>query len=162
VGRIFHVDGGHGGAIPGTLGPAGLDGRLEWVGLSHGPALLDAVRARLGSENDVDKVLLAVLVPLRPWLAGEALDGLLEALPGSLAERVRSGERYLLAPVGRPSGVDEYVAAVARLLQRAPAEARTHVLAVLGAARDALPLEAAAAIAARLPPELARLWDAAR
>jgi uncharacterized protein (DUF2267 family) len=158
VGRYFEVGGGQGGSIPGGLGPDGLDASLEWVPLPARPDLLEAVRARLGSEADPEKVVLGVLAPLRGWLEGEPLEALLRALPLDLAARVRDAERWLLRPVHLPAGEGDATPEIAALVQRSPAEARLLARAVLGAARETLSAAASAEIARRLPPDLAAWW----
>ncbi|WP_242395716.1 DUF2267 domain-containing protein [Anaeromyxobacter oryzisoli] len=150
------------GATPGALGPAELDGRAEWVPIGSRWDLLELLTARLGSEVDLRKVVLAVLCPLREALKGPPLDALLARLPFPLAREIRDGELNLNAQVVAPSAAGDYLVEVARLLQHPPDQAAIYVRAVLGAARTVLAPEEADAIAALLPDDLAELWSAAR
>jgi uncharacterized protein (DUF2267 family) len=158
----FHVKGGVGGLLPGALGPADLDARLEWVRLRPGGDLLDALAARLGSEADLYKVVLAVLAPLRASLEGEPLRLLFAKLPQDLSRQLADAEQNLCAHLPAPSGAGDYLVDVSRLVQHPPRRAATYVRAVFASAKDLLAHEGSEAIAARLPPELADLWRSAR
>jgi uncharacterized protein (DUF2267 family) len=154
----YRVSGGQGGEIPGGIRPDALDGRLEWTAVPPRRGLLGAVAARLGSEADLDKIVLGVLAPLRGWLEGPPLEALRAALPPPLARELQDGAFALGAPVRRAHDAADLVATVSRLIQHPPARALAYVRAVLGALRDALP---AAGIAGRLPPDLADAFAAA-
>jgi len=159
----YQVRGGVGGRLPGALGPAELDGRADWspLGRTPGRTLLEALGARLGSEVDARRVLLAVLGPLGPHLEGEPLGALAAELPLDLARElgaveVALGERRLAAP----AGAEDYLREVARLVMHPPAQAASYVRAVFAAARGALPPELVREIEGLLPEELAALWRA--
>ena len=156
------VQGYHGGPVAGALGPAGLEGRSEWVELRGDGEPEDRVAARLGSEVDLRKVVLAVLCPLRGWLEGEPLGAVLATLPARLAREVQDGELILLRRMGRPGSASEYLGEVADLALQPPARARHYALAVLGTVKEALSPEARAAVAGRLPRDVAALWSEAR
>jgi uncharacterized protein (DUF2267 family) len=158
----YRVAGGVGPALPGIVGPAQVDGRMEWVPVPRAPDLLDMVEARLGSEGDLHRVVLGVLAPLRPALEGRPLASLLARLPLSLARELAAGDAALGEAVRAPASAKEYVLEVSRLVLQPPWRAAPLARAVLAAARAALPAEEAQAIAARLPPDLAELWTAAR
>jgi uncharacterized protein (DUF2267 family) len=162
MGQFMSVRGYHGDPVAGALGPAGLDGRSEWTELAPAPEPGERVAARLGSEVNLRKVVLAVLCPLRGWLEGELLEAILATLPRRLAREVVDGELILLRQVRRPETADDYLATVAELLLHPPAVARTYVLAVLGTVKEALAPEARGAVAARLPRDVAAIWDEAR
>lgn len=158
----YLVRGGVGGAIPGLLGPAELDGRMEWTRLREPRDVVEALEARLGSEVDHDKVLLAVLGPLRRVLDGEPLGALLARLPLHLARELADAELNLNAAVPPPADAREYLLEVSRLVLHPPRRAAEYVRAVFAAAKAVLPPSDAEAIAARLGPQLADLWRAAR
>jgi uncharacterized protein (DUF2267 family) len=158
----YFVKGGVGGALPGLLGPAELDGRADWAPLREPRDLVEALAGRLGSETDHEKVLLAVLAPLRPALEGEALGSLLARLPLHLARELADAELNLNAPVPAPADAGAYLVEVAALVLHPPRRAAEYVRAVFAAAKAVLPPEDAQAIAARLPPDIADLWRAAR
>jgi hypothetical protein len=157
----YSVVGGQGSA-PGAIGPAELDGRAEWVPVGDGTSVLDDLEARLGSEVDLRKVLLAVFCPLRDVLDGPPLEALLAHLPYPLPQEIREGELNLNARVPSPAAVGDYVVDVAELLQHPPYQAAVYVRAAFGAARRALSPEESDGIAARLPRDLADLWRGAR
>jgi uncharacterized protein (DUF2267 family) len=162
MGESYRVRGGVGPALPGIVGPADLDGRAEWVPIARGGDLLDVLAARLGSEVDLHKIVLGVIAPLRTALEGPPLQALLATVPLSLARGVVAGDAALGARVQAPAGAADYVREAARLIQHPPWRAATYVRAVFAAARAALRPEDAGAIAARLPRDLAELWEAAR
>jgi uncharacterized protein (DUF2267 family) len=161
VTHTYAIHGGEGTA-PGALGPAELDGRADWVPVGPRRSLLQAVAARLGSEVDLRKVVLAVLCPLRDALEGPPLERLLARLPFPLAREVREGDLNLNARVASPAAAGDYLLQVSYLLQHPPRQAAIYVRAVFGAARTVLAPEEAEAVAARLPGDLAELWSAAR
>jgi uncharacterized protein (DUF2267 family) len=157
----YRVRGGVGPPLPGLVGPADLDARVEWVPVGRGHRLLDEVEARLGSEVDVDKVVRGVLMPLCPALDGPPLAALLAHLPLSLARELAVGGPAVGMRVVPPTGAGDYLLEVSRLIQNPPWRAATYVRAVFASARAALAPDEVAAIAARLPPDLAALWQAA-
>jgi uncharacterized protein (DUF2267 family) len=157
VAHAYQVDGGHGGRVVGALEPDEVDGRAEWVPIRRG-GLLDALESRLGSEVSLRKVVLAVLCPLRPLLEGPPLDAILARLPPTLAREVREGELNLDARVAPPSGANDYLLEVARLLQQPPRRAAVTLRAALGAAKSVLSQAEVELVAFRLPADLARLW----
>lgn len=158
----YAVSGGYGAATPGALGPGELDGRADWVGIEHGGGLLEALAPRIGSEVDLEKLVLAAVCPLRSALDGPPLDALLARLPYALALEVREGDRNLNTRVVAASGASDYLVEAARLMQHAPPRAALYVYAFFAAARAVLPPDAHEAIAARLPRDLAELWRSAR
>ena len=160
--RAYSVKGGVSGKIPGLLGPAELDGRLEWMPLRPPRDLVEALAARLGSEPDHDRVLLGVLAPLRPALEGEPLGALLAGLPPYLARELADAELNLNEAVATPADAGAYLVEVAHLVLHPPRRAAEYVRAVFAAAKAVLAPPDAQAIAARLPPEIADLWRAAR
>ncbi|BDG03838.1 DUF2267 domain-containing protein [Anaeromyxobacter oryzae] len=159
--HTYAVDGAVGSA-PGALGPAELDARAEWVPVRPHASLVDTLEARLGSEVDLQKVLLAVLCPLRGALDGPPLEVLLARLPFPLPTEIREGELNLNAHVRAPASAAEYVLEVSRLLQHPPRAAALYVRAVFAAARAVLAPEEAEAVAARLPGDLGELFRSAR
>lgn len=161
VTHTYAIHGGEGNA-PGALGPAELDGRADWVPVGPRRSLLQAVAARLGSEVDLRKVVLAVVCPLRDALEGPPLERLLARLPFPLAREVREGDLNLNARVASPAAAGDYLLQVSHLVQHPPRQAAIYVRAVFGAARTVLAPEEAEAVAARLPGDLAELWSAAR
>jgi len=158
----YRVRGGVGPPLPGVVGPADLDGRAEWVPVPRTGELLDALAARLGSEVDLHKVVLAVLAPLRAALDGPPLGALLAHLPLPLARELAAPDVALAARVRAPSGAGDYLLEVSRLIQHPPHLAATYVRAVCAAARAVLSRADSDAIAARLPADLAELWRTAR
>lgn len=154
----YHVSGGYGGEVPGTLGPDELDGRAEWVALS-GRDLRERLQARLGSEVDLRKVLLGVLVPLLGALRGEPVRAIAARLPYALARELLDADD---AAARAPPGAEQYLREVSELVQHPLAAAAFHVRAVLGPIRAALPPELADEVERRLPAELAELWRASR
>jgi hypothetical protein len=161
MGEGYRVRGGVGPPLPGIVGPADVDGRVEWVPVARTGELLDALAARLGSEVDLHRVVLGVLAPLRSALDGPPLGVLLRRLPLSLARELAAGDEALGARVRSPSGAGDYVLEVSRLILHPPWRAATYVRAVFAAARSVLAPEESDAIAAPLPPDLAELWRAA-
>ncbi len=161
--HTYAVAGGAGGTpVPGALGPAELDGRAEWVAVRPRAGLLEALSARLGSEVDLRKVVLALLCPLRRTLEGPPLEAVLSRLPLPLAREVREGDRNLGGPVRSAHGAGDYLVEVARLLQHPPAHAAAYIRAGLAALRAALAPPDAEAVAARLSPDLRSQWAGAR
>jgi len=158
----YGVRGGVGPALPGVVGPADLDGRAEWVPVPRIGGLLDALAARLGSEVDLHKVVLAVLAPLRAALDGPPLGALLAHLPLPLARELAAPDVALGARVRAPSGAGDYLLEVSRLILHPPGQAATYVRAVFAAAAAVLPRADWEAIAVRLPPDLGELWRTAR
>jgi hypothetical protein len=154
--------GGVGSPLPGIVGPAELDGRVDWIPVSPGADLLDAVAARLGSEVHVHQVVLAVLAPLCPALDGAPLGALLGHLPLPLARELADPGPSLGTRVRAPGGAGDYLLEVSRLVLHPPSQAATLVRAVFAAARGVLRPADAEAIAARLPGDLAELWRQAR
>ncbi len=161
VTHTYAVDGAVGDA-PGAVGPSELDPRAEWVPIRRPATLLDALEARLGSEVDLRKVLLAVLCPLRGALEGPPLEVLLARLPFPLPREIREGELNLNARLSTPASSGDYLVEVARLLQHAPRTAALYVWAVFAAARAVLASGEGEAIAARLPHDLGDLFRSAR
>jgi uncharacterized protein (DUF2267 family) len=152
----YRVRGGVGPPLPGTVGPAGVDGRTEWVPVRPGADLLDALHARLGSDSEPHHVALAVLAPLAAALEGAPLGSLLAHLPVATARELaaaadpRSGVRPA-------TGSGDHLAEVARLVQQPPWRAAATVHAVFASVRQVLTGEESEAIAARLPADLAEL-----
>lgn len=162
MGDDYQVRGGI-GTVPGTVGPAQLDGRAEWVpGVRSGADLLDRVEARLGSDADVHRILLGVVAPLVPALDGAPLGALLARLPLSLAGELGDPDSALASRVRAPRGAGDYLVEVSRLILHPPDRAVTYVRAVFAAARAVLSPADAEAIAARLPGDVAALWRTAR
>ncbi len=158
----YQPRGGVGGALPGVVAPDELDGRAEWVPLRPPRDLLDGLAARLGSETDLGRVVLAVLSPLRLALLGEPLGLLAAKLPLHLARELADAELNLGAKVEAPADARGYLAEVSRLLLHPPGAALAYVRAVFAAARSVLPPEDARAIEVRLPPGVVDLWRDAR
>jgi hypothetical protein len=163
VSDAYRVTGGVGPSLPGLVGPAGVDGRMEWVPVVRKDAdLLERLAARLGSEVDLRKIVLGVLAPLCPVLEGAPLGALVTRLPLSLARELAWPDFALSTRVRAPRGAGDYVLEVARLVLQPPDRAVTYVRAVFAAARAVIPAAEAEAVAARLPPEIAALWRGAR
>jgi uncharacterized protein (DUF2267 family) len=157
----YGVTGGVGGALPGIIGPEELDGRIEWIPVRPPRDLPEALAVRLGSEDDVRRVVLATLGPLRTMLDGEPLGAVLATLPLHLARELADAELNLCATVVPATTADEYLAEVSRLVLHPPWVAVTYVQAVFAAAKAVLAPEAARAVEERLPPGVAELWRAA-
>ncbi len=159
---VYRVTGGVGPALPGLVGPAGVDGRAEWVPVvRYGADLLEILEARLGSEVDVHKIVLGVLAPLVPALDGAPLGALVARLPLSLARELAQADVALGARVRAPRGAGDYVVEVGRLVQHPPPRAATFIRATFAAARRVLSRAESEEIAARLPADLAELWRTA-
>ncbi len=158
----YQPSGGVAGRIPGTVGPAQFDGRTEWVPLRRPHDLLDALAMRLGSEVDLRKVVLAVFSPLRAALEGEPLGTITSMLPQDLALVLADADLNLNARVRAAASASEYLAEVSRLVQHPPRIAAEYVRAAFAAAKAVLDGHDVEAVAARLPPELAAAWRAAR
>ena len=154
----YRVSGGYGGAVPGTIAPNGLDGRAEWVPL-QGHGLEARVQARLGSEVDLRKVLLGVLVPLLGALRGEPLRAIAARLPYALARELLDADDGVARA---PPTAEQYLREVSELVQHPLAVAAFYVRAVLGTIRAALAPELTDEVERRLPAELAELWRASR
>lgn len=159
--RGVGIQGGVGQPIVGVLRPDEVTGGQEAWAPEGGSGLLAEVNARLGSEDDARKVVLAVLAPLRGWLDGPPLEAVLATLPYGLAHEIRDAERVLLAPVAPVHGSGDYLVLVAGVLQHAVPVAREYVLAVLRALRRALPPEDVSLVSERLAGSLASLWASA-
>ncbi len=157
----YAVSGGIAGRIPGAYGPAELDGRAEWAPVRPPRDVLDALVARLGSEDDQRKVVLAVLSPLRGALEGPELGALLAKLPNDLGRELADAEANLCSRVLAPEGIGDYLLEVSRLVLHPPRRAAGYVRAVFAAARAVLDPGDAEAIAVRLPQDIAALWRAA-
>jgi hypothetical protein len=158
----YRVRGGVGPPLPGVVGPADLDATVEWVPVRRTSELLDVLAARLGSEVDLHKIVLGVLAPLAQALDGAPLAALLGHLPLWVGRELAAGDAALGARVRPATGAGDYLLEVSRLIQHPPPRAATYVRAVFAAARAVLSREEAEAIAARLAPDLAVLWRAAR
>jgi uncharacterized protein (DUF2267 family) len=158
----YQPAGGVGGRIPGTLGPADLDGRAEWIPARPPRDLLEALELRLGSEVDLRRVVLSVLSPLRGALEGEPLGALTAALPQDLARVLADADLNLNVRVRSPAGAGDYLAEVSRLVLHPPRRAAEYVRAAFAAAKAVLDPAAIHAISDRLPPEFAAAWRAAR
>lgn len=150
-----------GGALPGILAPEELDGRIEWVPLRPPRDLPEALAARLGSEDDAHRVILAALGPLRQLLEGEPLGAILAKLPLHLARELADAELNLGARIAPVAGLPEYLAEVSRLVLHPPDVAVSYARAVFAAAKAVLAPDEAAAVEARLPGGVAELWRAA-
>jgi uncharacterized protein (DUF2267 family) len=158
----YAVSGGVGDPVfPGTVAPDAFDGRAEWLPPPGARSLLELVDARLGSEDDVRRTLLAVLAPLRAALDGEPLEAILRHLPGALAREIADADLNLNARVRTPTGTGDYLAEVSRLVLQPPWRAATAIRAVFAAARAVLSPEETRAVEARLPPDLAGPWSSA-
>jgi uncharacterized protein (DUF2267 family) len=157
----YGVSGGVGGPLPGIIGPEELDGRIDWVPVRPPRDLVEALLARLGSEDDPHRVVLATLGPLRSMLDGEPLGAILAKLPLHLARELADAELALGAAVAPATSADEYLAEVSRLVLHPPRIAVTYVHAVFAAAKAVLDPEASRAVEERLPPGVAELWRAA-
>lgn len=157
----YRVSGGHGFEVPGALGPAELDARADWVPTERNGDLVSALVPRLGSEAGAAKVIVGVLLPLREVLTGPPLEALLSRLPPPLAGVLRAGAPGAGHRAPTPAGMHEYLAQASRLLQHPPPRTALYARAVFAAAREVLSAEEAAAIAGRLPGELAALFSTA-
>jgi uncharacterized protein (DUF2267 family) len=154
----YGVGGGVGGTLPGVLAPEELDGRIEWIPVRPPRDLPEALAARLGSEDDAGRLVLAVLGPLRQLLEGEPLGAIAAKLPFPLARELADAELNLCARIEPATRAAEYLAEVSRLALHPPEVAVTYVRAVFAAAKAVLAPEEARAVEARLPPEIAELW----
>jgi len=163
MGDAYRVRGGVGPELPGLVGPAGVDGRADWVPVVRsGAELLEVLEARLGSEVDVDKIVLGVLAPLASTLDGAPLGALVAHLPLHLARELAQPDLALNTRVRAPRGAGDYLLEVSRLIQHPPPCAASYVRAVFAVAGRAVSRADAEAIAARLPADLAELWRSAR
>jgi uncharacterized protein (DUF2267 family) len=162
MGDDYRVRGGVGPPLPGIIGPADLDMRAEWVPVRRTHQLLDELAARLGSETDLDKIVLGVLMPLCAALDGPPLGALLAHLPLPLARELAVGGAAVGTRVRSPGGAGDYVLEVSRLILQPPWRAATYVRAVFAAARAVLARDELEEIAARLPADIGELWRTAR
>ncbi len=160
--HTYTVSGGRGGPCPGAIGPDEVEGDLEWRPLPRAGGALADVAARLGSEVDARRVILAVLGPLRAALQGQPLDAVVATLPRRMARELAEVEWNLNAAVPPAADATDYLLTVARLTRYPPRTAATYVLSVFAALRGALAPAQAEAVAERLPADLAQLWRAAR
>jgi uncharacterized protein (DUF2267 family) len=153
----YRVRGGVGPPLPGIVGPAGVDGRTEWVPVRRGADLLDVLSARLGSESEPHHVALAVLAPLAAALEGAPLGSLVAHLPPATG-------RELAAAADPDSGVvpatgsGDHRIEVARLVKQPPWRADATIRAVFASVREVVTGEEFEAIAARLPRDLAEVF----
>lgn len=155
----YQVTGGYGDAVPGTIGPAEVDGRAEWVQLDGPAGLAKQLQARLGSEVDLRKVLLGVLSPLLGALHGDPVRAIAARLPYPLARElldVDDGAAQV------PAGAEQYLRDVSELVQHPLSAAAFYARAVLGSIRAALAPDVAAELERRLPAELAEVWRTSR
>jgi uncharacterized protein (DUF2267 family) len=151
------------GAVPGTVGPASVDGRAEWVPAARpGADLVERLEARLGSDVDLHRIVLGVLAPLCPALDGAPLGALVARLPLFLARELADPGFALATRVRAPRDTGDYVLEVSRLILHPPVRAVPYIRAVFAAARAVLSRGDAEAIAARLPGDVAGLWRDAR
>jgi uncharacterized protein (DUF2267 family) len=160
--HTYTVSGGRGGPCPGAIGPDELEGDLEWRPVPRDPGLVGRVAARLGSEVDARRVILAVLGPLRAALNGRPLDAVLAGLPRRLAQELAEVEWNLNAPVPPANDAVDYLLTVARLARFPPRTAASYVVAVFAALRATLGPGEADVVAERLPADIAELWRVAR
>jgi uncharacterized protein (DUF2267 family) len=149
----YRVRGGVGPPLPGTVSPAGVDGRSEWVPVRRGADLLDVLSGRLGSEVEPHHVALAVLAPLAAALAGAPLASLLAHLPAATGVELAAAADES-SGVRPATGAGDYLVEVARLVQQPPWRAAATVRAVFASARAVLTPEELEAIAAQLPRDL--------
>lgn len=157
----YRVRGGVSGAIPGVVGPAGIDGRWEWVPVRHGVDLVDVLAARLGSDVNPHIVAFGVLAPLARALDGMPLGVLVAHLPLDLGlELARAAELH--SGVRPATGSGDHVEEVARLIQQPPWRAAATIGAVFASVHEVLAPEEIEAIAARLPQDLAAGFRGAR
>ncbi len=145
--------------LPGFVEPDEFEGRLEWV--RPGEGLVPSLTARLGSEVDAAKILLAALPPLRAFLAADTWAAIVEELPWDLRNMLRTPELHV-GPVPRLEQPDDYVRFVAHHTQHPDERAALNVSSVLGALKETVPAGLADAIGRELPPTLAPAWAAAR
>ncbi len=161
MGDRYVVRGGVGPPLAGVIGPSEVDARADWVPVRRPRELLDVLAARLGSEVDLHKIVLGVLAPLRSALEGAPLGALVGRLPLPLGRELSAGDVALGGRVRSPTGAEDYVLEVARLILHPPPRAASYVRAVFAAARTVLTREESAAISGRLPGDLAELWRTA-
>jgi uncharacterized protein (DUF2267 family) len=154
----YQVTGGFGYAVPGTVGPDEVEGRAEWVQL-EGQGLAEQLQARLGSEVDLRKVLLAVLSPLLGVLHGEPARAIAARLPYPLARELLDADD---GATKVPVGAEQYLRDVSELVQHPLSAAALYARAVLGSIRATLAPEMAAEAERRMPAELAELWRTSR
>jgi uncharacterized protein (DUF2267 family) len=145
------------GELPGTPRD-GPEPTLEWV--SAGEGIVGALRARLGSDARPESLVVAVLSSLRGWLERDTFEAVIEELPWSLRAALHAPEQ--LPAVRHVDGKDSFIATVAELMQRTPAQAAFYVRAVFATLRAHLPRGLVDAIERELPPEMAELWRKAR
>jgi uncharacterized protein (DUF2267 family) len=146
--------------LPGTIAPDELEGRAEWV--RPGEGFVRSVAVRLGSETQLDKLVLAALPPLGAWLAPDTYAAIVDDLPWGLRGMLRTPQSHLGGPVPRLEDRDAYVRFVAFHAQHPAARAALYVEALLAALRESLPQGLRDAVERELPPGLAGLWRDAR
>ena len=105
---------------------------------------------------------MAVVSALRRWLERDTFEAILEELPWSLRAALHAPEQLPAVRSGAGDGKDSFVATVAELTQRTPAQATFYVRAVLATLRAHLARGVVDAIERELPPEIAELWRKAR
>jgi uncharacterized protein (DUF2267 family) len=145
--------------LPGTVPPDGLETRNEWV--PPGEGFLPALAARLGSETDASKVVLAVLAPLRPFVDRDSWEAIREELPWGLRGVLATPEAHL-GRIPRIEDAAGLVAYVGVKTQHPDDRAALYVAATFATLRQTLPAGLADAIAGELPGELGALWRMAR
>jgi hypothetical protein len=145
--------------LPGTIEPEEFEGRAEWV--PPGEGFVRNLALRLGSETQVEKLVLAALPPLGAWLAPDTYLAIVEDQPWSLRGMLRTPQAHL-GPVPRLEDADAYVRFVGRHTQHPDERAALYLDALLAALRESLPEGLRGAVERELPPGLARLWRDAR
>jgi uncharacterized protein (DUF2267 family) len=128
--------------------------------VSAGEGVVGALRARLGSDARPESLVMAVVSALRRSLERDTFEAVIEELPWSLRAALHAPEQ--LPAVRHVDGKDSFIAAVAELTQRTPAQATFHVRAVFATLRAHLARGIVDAIERELPPDIADLWRSAR
>jgi uncharacterized protein (DUF2267 family) len=144
--------------LPGVTGPGGPEPTLEW--LRQGRGIVGALSARLGSDPRAEELVLAVMRWLRRALPADTWEAVVDELPFPLRAILRS-PLEAPPPGGLDAGGDPAIE-VGRAMQHPPERGALEVRAVFGAMKRALPRGLVDAVAAELPPHVARTWVDAR
>jgi hypothetical protein len=146
--------------LPGTIAPGELEGRAEWG--PPGEGFVRSLAIRLGSETQLEKLVLAALAPLEAHLAPDTWAAIVEDLPWELRGMLRSAGAHLGGRVPRIETREQWIRFVARHAQQPDDRAGFYLAAFVAALKESLPAGLRDAVERELPPRLAALWTAAR
>lgn len=146
----------HVGLVAGDTRPS--EGKVHRPPSEAMTRLLGAARSAGSGEHGAPTAVRSVLAALTERLPADERDQFLGHLPADVRSLVLPPWRH--GRVAGPHGVDEFVQVAAGAAGRDPETAKAITESVLGTLRQLVP-EEAADVAAVLPAELRRLWNAA-